>query len=225
MSEPVLKAVNLNKHYSLGRGHEVWGLKDANLSIEKGSWLAISGPSGSGKSTLLAILAALDRPTSGELFFNGENLSSANDVRLAHYRKKKIGIVFQEYQLFEELSALENVSMPLVVTNLNKKQRQERGMALLESVGLADRAPHQPRQLSGGERQRVALARALVHDPEIIFADEPTSNIDKKAADSVMKLFHSFNKRGNTLVIVSHSQELAEAAERQLYMDAGRIVS
>lgn len=223
MSQSVLKTVNLNKRYTLGRGHEVWALKDADLNVEKGSWLNISGPSGSGKSTLLAILAALDRPTSGDFFYLGENMSSANDVCLARYRKNKIGIVFQEYQLFEELNALENISMPLVVTSMNKRQRQEKSMTLLESVGLADRALHQPRQLSGGERQRVALARALVHNPEILFADEPTSNIDKKAADMVTTLFQTFKEQGNTLVIVSHSHELAEAAEQQLHMESGRI--
>ena len=223
MNQPVLKTINLCKCYSLGRGHEVWGLKDVCLSIEKGSWLNISGPSGSGKSTLLAILAALDRPTSGEFFYFGENLSSSNDVRLARYRKNRIGIVFQEYQLFEELNALENISMPLVVSNLTKKQRHEKAMTLLESVGLADRALHQPRQLSGGERQRVALARALVHNPEILFADEPTSNIDKKAADMVTGLFRTFKEQGKTLVIVSHSPDLADAAEQKIYMEAGRI--
>jgi len=223
MNQPVLKAVNLNKRYTLGRGHEVWGLKDVSLSIKKGSWLNISGPSGSGKSTLLAIMATLDRPTSGDFFYFGENLSSANDVRLARYRKNKIGIVFQEYQLFEELNALENISMPLVVSNMNKKQRQEKAMTLLERVGLADRALHQPRQLSGGERQRVALARALVNNPEILFADEPTSNIDKKAADMVATLFQDFKEQGKTLVVVSHSSDLAKVAEQQLYMEAGRI--
>jgi putative ABC transport system ATP-binding protein len=220
----LLEAKNLCKTYRLGHGHEVRALQEVSFIMEKGQWLAISGPSGSGKSTLLAILAALDRPSSGEVFFNGENLSSANDVRLARYRKEKIGVVFQEYQLFEELNALENVSMPLVVSHLNRKSQKERAMMLLERVGLADRALHLPRQLSGGERQRVAIARALIHDPEVIFGDEPTSNIDKKAADLVMDLFHSFKEQGKSLVVVSHSLELAEVADEQLYMEAGRIV-
>jgi putative ABC transport system ATP-binding protein len=220
----LFEARDLCKIYRLGQNHEVRALQDVSFTMEKGRWLAISGPSGSGKSTLLAILAALDRPSSGEVLFNGENLSSANDVRLARYRKEKIGVVFQEYQLFEELSALENVCMPLVVSHLNRKSQKERGMTLLEHVGLADRALHLPRQLSGGERQRVAIARALIHDPEVIFADEPTSNIDKKAADMVMTLFHSFKEQGKSLVVVSHSLALAEVSDEQLHMEAGRLV-
>ena len=145
-------------------------------------------------------------------------------MRLARYRKEKIGIIFQEYQLFEELSSLENVTMPLVVTNMTIKQRHTKGLALLETVGMADRATHLPRQLSGGERQRVAVARALVHDPDIIFADEPTSNIDEKAADTVMSLFHSFKQAGKSLVVVSHSRQLSMAADTQIQMESGRIV-
>jgi ABC-type lipoprotein export system ATPase subunit len=156
--------------------------------------------------------------------FNGENLNGANDVRLARYRKEKIGVVFQEYQLFEELSGLENVCMPLVVSNLTKKEQKERAMVLLEHVGLANRAKHLPRQLSGGERQRVALARALINDPDLLFADEPTSNIDKKAADMVMDLFQTFKEKGKSLVVVSHNEQLTRAADRVLHMDSGRLV-
>lgn len=220
----LLQAINLSKCYRLGRSHEIWGLREANVTIKEGSWLTISGPSGSGKSTLLAILAALDRPSSGQVLFNGEDLTSANDVRLARYRKEKIGIVFQEYQLFEELTALENVAMPLVVTDLNRKRQKEKAMTLLEQVGLAERALHLPRQLSGGERQRVALARALIHDPDIIFADEPTSNIDKKTAEQVLALFQSLKEKGHTLVVVSHSPELAEVADQHIRMEAGRVI-
>ena len=220
----MLEARDLCKYYRLGHGHEVRALQNVSFSMEKGHWLAISGPSGSGKSTLLAILAALDRPSSGEVFYSGENLSGANDVRLARYRKEKIGVVFQEYQLFEELNGLENVCMPLVVSHLNRKKQKERAMTLLERVGLADRAMHLPRQLSGGERQRVAIARALIHDPQVIFADEPTSNIDQKAADMVLNLFHSFKEQGKSLVVVSHSAQLAEIADEQLHMKDGRRV-
>ena len=220
----LLESKNLCKTYRIGDAHEVRAIRDVSFSMKQGSWLTITGPSGSGKSTLLAILAALDRPSSGEVLFNGENLSSGNDVRLARYRKEKIGIVFQEYQLFEELSALENVCMPLIVSNLNDKSRKERAMSLLEHVGLANRALHLPRQLSGGERQRVALARALVRDPELLFADEPTSNIDKAAANMVMELFQSFKTQGKSLVVVSHSPDLAEAADTVLKMEDGSIV-
>jgi putative ABC transport system ATP-binding protein len=220
----LLESKDLCKYYRLGHGHEVRALEKVSFSMEQGCWLAISGPSGSGKSTLLAILAALDRPSSGEVLFKGENLNGANDVRLARYRKEKIGVVFQEYQLFEELSGLENVCMPLVVSNLNKKEQKERAMVLLEHVGLANRAKHLPRQLSGGERQRVALARALINDPDLLFADEPTSNIDKKAADMVMDLFQTFKEKGKSLVVVSHNEQLTKAADRVLHMDSGRLV-
>lgn len=220
----LLETRDLCKTYRLGHGHEVRALKNVSFSMEHGDWLTIGGPSGSGKSTLLGLLAALDRPSSGEVFYKGENLSSGNDVRLARYRKEKVGIIFQEYQLVEELNSLENVCMPLVVSNLNRKQQKERAMDLLEQVGLADRALHLPRQLSGGERQRVAVARALIRDPEVIFADEPTSNIDRKAADMVMALFHSFREEGKSLVVISHSLQLAEASDKRLFMEAGRIV-
>ena len=224
MTTPLLQARNLSKKYVLSGNHTVHALQDASMELNKGSWLTITGPSGSGKSTLLALLAGLDRPTSGEVLLEGTNISQANDVRLANYRKNKIGIIFQEYQLFEELSSLENVSMPLVVSNMTIKQRHAKAMHLLDTVGLADRATHLPRQLSGGERQRVAVARALVRDPEIIFADEPTSNIDQKAADTVMGLFHSFKDAGKSLIVVSHSEQLSMAADIQIQMESGRIV-
>ncbi len=224
MTAPLLQARHLSKSYVLGGNHKVHALLDASMELQQGSWLAITGPSGSGKSTLLALLAGLDRPTSGEVFLDGTNISQANDVRLARYRKEKIGIIFQEYQLFEELSSLENVAMPLVVTAMTAKQRHAKAQALLETVGMAGRATHLPRQLSGGERQRVAVARALVHDPEIIFADEPTSNIDQKAADLVMDLFHSFKQSGKSLIVVSHSKQLSMAADTRIQMETGRIV-
>jgi putative ABC transport system ATP-binding protein len=224
MTVPLLQAKHLSKSYLLGGKQTVHALLDVNMELKQGSWLSIAGPSGSGKSTLLALLAGLDRPTTGDVLLNGENISLANDVRLAHYRKEKIGIIFQEYQLFEELNSVENVSMPLVVTNMTIKQRHTKAMALLETVGMANRATHLPRQLSGGERQRVAIARALVHDPELIFADEPTSNIDKKAADTVMDLFHSFKQSGKSLIVVSHSKQLSQAADTQIQMEFGRIV-
>jgi putative ABC transport system ATP-binding protein len=224
MTSPLLQAKHLSKSYVLSGNHTVHALQDTSMALQQGSWLTITGPSGSGKSTLLALLAGLDRPTTGEVLLEGMNISQANDVRLARYRKEKIGIIFQEYQLFEELSSIENVAMPLVVSNMTIKQRYAKAMTLLKTVGLANRATHLPRQLSGGERQRVAVARALVHDPEIIFADEPTSNIDQKAADKVMDLFHSFKSSGKSLIVVSHSKELALAADTQIKMESGRIV-
>ena len=162
MTAPLLQAINLSKRYVLSGNHTVHALQDASMELTQGSWLTITGPSGSGKSTLLALLAGLDRPTTGEVLLDGTNISQANDVRLARYRKKKIGIIFQEYHLFEELNSLENVAMPLVVSNMTIKQRHAQAMSLLETVGLADRATHLPRQLSGGERQRVADRKSVV---------------------------------------------------------------
>jgi len=220
----LLETKNLSKVYTLGR-QQIHALTDADCRIEKGSWTTISGPSGSGKSTLLSLMAALDRPTSGSVMIEGEDISFASDVRQARYRKKRIGIVFQEYRLFQQVTAWENVAMPLVPTSKGRSQRQARAMELLAKVGLADRAEHLPRQLSGGERQRVALARALVHEPEILFADEPTANIDQNTAIQVMKLFAALRSLGQTLIVVSHDQELAQRGDKILTMENGRLLS
>ncbi|MEN8191077.1 MAG: ABC transporter ATP-binding protein [Thermodesulfobacteriota bacterium] len=219
----LLEGVDLSKHYRLGHDHQIWGVREVSLSVRQGDWLVISGPSGSGKSTLLALLAALDRPTSGQVFYKGEDLSRANDVRLANYRKEEIGIVFQEYHLFEELTALENIGLPLVAGPMTAKQRTAKAMELLERVGLAERASHLPRQLSGGERQRVALARALVRSPQLIFADEPTSNIDQKTSAMVLALLRELNNQGHTLVVISHSPEMIGAASQRLGLENGSI--
>ncbi len=220
----ILETKNLSKLYTLA-GRDIHALRDANCAIERGSWTTICGPSGSGKSSLLSLLATLDRPTTGSVLFEGEDISFASDVRQAIYRKKKIGIVFQEYRLFEQVTAWENVAMPLVVTDMARGQRQSRAMELLEQVGLEDRANHLPRQLSGGERQRVALARALAHEPEILFADEPTANIDVDTAASVMGLFASIKSKGRTLVVVSHDPDMATRADKVLRMEKGRLIA
>jgi putative ABC transport system ATP-binding protein len=219
----LLQTKNLSKVYTLG-GSEIHALRDANCVIDRGSWTTICGPSGSGKSSLLSLLATLDRPTTGSVMFEGEDISFASDVRQAIYRKEKIGIVFQEYRLFEQVTAWENVAMPLVVTDMERGQRQTRALELLEQVGLEERANHLPRQLSGGERQRVALARALVHEPEILFADEPTANIDQDTANNVMELFRSIRSKGRTLVVVSHDPDMASRADKVLRMDNGRLI-
>lgn len=220
----LLETKNLSKIYALG-GQQIHALRDANCRIDKGSWTTISGPSGSGKSSLLSLMAALDRPTSGSVMFEGEDISFASDVRQAWYRKERIGIVFQEYRLLEHVSAWENVAMPLVVTSMGRGQRHARAMTLLERVGLSKRAHHLPRQLSGGERQRVALARALVHEPEILFADEPTANIDQDTAAGMMELFADIRSQGRTLIVVSHDPGMAEMADTVLRMESGRLVS
>ncbi len=220
----MIEVQNVSKRYQLDSNNHVWGLRDVSCHIAEGSWTSVVGPSGSGKSTLLALMAALDRPSSGQILVEGKDICTASDVRQAIYRKNRIGIVFQEYQLWDSISAWENVSLPLVVTSMNLKQRKQKAMSLLEKVGLTERANHLPRQLSGGERQRVSLARALVHDPEILFADEPTSNIDKEAADKVTGLFVEMNKRGNTIVVISHDPELSSFADQILTLDKGQLV-
>ena len=220
----LLEGQDLCRKYQLSGQDPVWALRDVSCRMEAGSWTTIAGPSGSGKSSLLALLAALDRPTSGKVLVEGENISFATDVVQARYRRNRIGIVFQEYQLLEQLSALENVAMPLLVTNMKGKARRERARQLLAAVGLEARATHLPRQLSGGERQRVALARALVHDPDILFADEPTSNIDQKAARQVLDIFHGVKDRGRTLVIVSHDPQMLVPADQVLTLEDGRLV-
>ncbi len=221
----LLEGNQLTRKYLVAGQEPVWALRDVSCRISAGSWTAIGGPSGSGKSSLLALLAALDRPTSGHVLVEGRDISFATDVRQALYRKERIGIVFQEYQLLEQLTAWENVAMPLTVTNLKYRKRKKRAMELLSTVGLESRAVHLPRQLSGGERQRVALARALVHDPDILFADEPTSNIDHTAVQMVMDMFHKLNNEGCTLVIISHDPQMTEPADQVLSLENGRLVS
>jgi putative ABC transport system ATP-binding protein len=220
----LLEADQLTRKYQVAGQNPVWALRDVSCRIAAGSWTTIAGPSGSGKSSLLALLAALDRPTSGRVLVDGHDISFATDVRQALYRKERIGIVFQEYQLLEQFTAWENVAMPLLVTNMKYKTRQKIAMELLSAVGLESRAVHLPRQLSGGERQRVALARALVHDPDILFADEPTSNIDHDAVQMVMTIFHELQNEGHTLVIISHDPQMTEPADQLLSLENGRLV-
>ncbi len=221
----LLQGKALSKTYRLRSRIPVQALEDVSCTIAQNSWTTITGPSGSGKSTLLALLAALERPTAGQVLFRGREISLASDVVQSRYRRETIGIVFQEYQLIEHLNGWENVAMPLVVTGLGRRKRRSRAMRLLSRLGLADRAEHLPRQLSGGERQRLALARALVHDPEILFADEPTSNIDQAAAEQVLALFTELKQQGHTLVIVSHDQEVAGQADQILHLDKGHLVA
>ena len=221
----LLEGRELSRKYQLAGQEPVWALRDVSCRIAAGSWTTIVGPSGSGKSSLLALLAALDRPTSGRVLVDGQDISFATDVRQAQYRQQRIGIVFQEYQLVEQLTAWENVVMPLLVTNMRYRARRQKAMHLLAGVGLASRAVHLPRQLSGGERQRLALARALVHDPDILFADEPTSNIDQAAVQMVMSILHRLKDAGRTLVIVSHDPQMAEPADQLLTLENGRLAA
>ena len=221
----LVRVCAVSKGYAVARAETVQALRDVSCSFAARSWTTITGHSGSGKSTLLSLIAALDRPTSGEIIVDDLVVSHASDVIQARYRKERIGIVFQEYRLFEQLSAWENVALPLVVTGLSAGQRRQKASELLDRVGLGSRLGHLPRQLSGGERQRVALARSLVHDPEIILADEPTSNIDQETAFQVISIFRQLRESGHTLIVVSHDPRLAEAADQILTLDQGRLVS
>lgn len=221
--KPIIETDKLTKVFNLGRQHSVVALKDVTCQVPEGRMTVVTGPSGSGKSTLISLMAALDRPTSGRVFVDGKDISFSSDLFQARYRKRKIGIIFQEYNLLEELSAIENVAMPLVVTNMKSSERFERAAYLLENVGLADRIDHLPRQLSGGERQRVAVARSLVFDPQIIIGDEPLSNIDEETQDHLLSLLNGLRKDGKTLVIVSHDRKFVQLSDHVIPLTKGRL--
>jgi putative ABC transport system ATP-binding protein len=214
----------LNKTYIMG-AEKVEALKNVSLNIEKNEYVALMGPSGSGKSTLMNLLGCLDSPTSGEYWLNGTEVSTMHDGELAEVRNKQIGFVFQTFNLMPRLSALENVALPLVYAGIPREQRLERAREVLESVGLGDRVNHKPNELSGGQRQRVAVARALVNNPAIILADEPTGNLDTKTSYEIMGLFEQIHKAGNTVILVTHENDIALHAHRIVRMRDGLIES
>lgn len=200
-------------------------LDGVSLTINDGEFLAITGASGSGKSTLLQVLGCLDRPTGGEYLFEGKEVSSYSDTELAHIRNEKLGFVFQSFNLLPRLSVLDNVILPLVYAGVSKKERVERAEAMIDLVGLSDRRRYQASQLSGGQKQRVAIARALVNNPKIIFADEPTGNLDSKSGAVVLEFLQMLNDQGRTLVVVTHELYVAQAARRTVHIVDGRIDS
>ena len=200
-------------------------LKGINLDIFKNEYVALMGPSGSGKSTLMNILGCLDSPTSGAYILNGKDVSKMPDNDLAEVRNKEIGFVFQQFNLLPRLSAAENVALPLVYAGISKKERIERSMDVLEKVGLADRSHHKPNELSGGQIQRVAIARALVNNPAIILADEPTGNLDSKTSVEVMEIFAKIQEAGNTVILVTHEEDIAKYAKRVVRLRDGMIES
>jgi len=215
---------DLNKTYIMG-SEKVEALKTVSLDIAKNEYVALMGPSGSGKSTLMNLLGCLDSPTRGEYWLNGTEVSTMDDGELADVRNKEIGFVFQTFNLLPRLSALENVALPLVYAGFNKEERLERARQVLESVGLGDRVNHKPNDLSGGQRQRVAVARALVNNPAIILADEPTGNLDTKTSYEIMGLFEQIHKAGNTVILVTHEQDIAMHAHRIVRLRDGLIES
>jgi len=204
---------------------ETLALSDVSFEIEKGEFVAIMGPSGSGKSTLMHILGALDKPTSGKYFLEGKDISRLDDDRLAEIRNKKIGFVFQSFNLLPRYSAKRNVILPMIYADVPKEEREKRAREFLKMMGLEERIDHTPAQLSGGEKQRVAIARALACGPSLILADEPTGNIATHQANEVMRIFEDLNERGHTLVVITHEEDIGACAKRIITIKDGRLVS
>lgn len=213
---------NIRKSYFMGR-QELQVLKGISLDIQKNEYVALMGPSGSGKSTLMNILGCLDSPTGGDYYLNGHQVSKMIDNDLAEIRNKEIGFVFQQFNLLPRLSAVENVALPLIYSGVTKKQRMERAMSVLEQVDLADRSHHRPNELSGGQCQRVAIARALVNNPSLVLADEPTGNLDSKTSYEIMNIFGKIQQAGNTIVLVTHEEDIAHYAKRIVRLRDGVI--
>lgn len=221
MSESIIKLQGVEKTYKMGNT-QIYALRDINLLVEKSEFLSITGPSGSGKSTLLHVIGALDRPSRGKIFVDGKDVSKMSDNQLAAIRGRKIGFVFQSFNLIPRLTALENVMLPMWFAGF--ENREEKARKLLNEVGLSHRISNKPNQLSGGESQRVAIARALANNPEIIVADEPTGNLDSKTGSEIIELLRGIHEKGATLILVTHEMKLAEMADRQIRMKDGSII-
>ena len=221
-----MKLINLSdiyKIYNVG-GEEVRALDGVDLTIKNNEYLAIMGPSGSGKSTMMNMIGCLDTPTSGIYQFEGEEVHIMDDSQLASIRNRKIGFVFQTFNLLPKVSALKNVEIPLVYANIRKEKRIDMASKALKDVGLEDRMHHKPNELSGGQRQRVAIARALVNNPSIILADEPTGNLDSKSGHEIMEIFDHLQSKGNTIILVTHEDDIAKHAKRTIRLFDGKIV-
>lgn len=222
MSNPIIEIKGLKREFTVG-SEVITALKGVDVSVNKNEYVAMMGPSGSGKSTLMNLLGCLDTPSAGDYTLNGTDVSSLADDDLASIRNKEIGFIFQTFNLLPRLTALENVALPLVYAGYSKEERSEKAAAVLEKVGLGDRMDHRPNQLSGGQRQRVAVARALVNNPSIILADEPTGNLDSMTSLDIMKLFEEIHEMGNTLIVVTHEEEVASHAHRILRLRDGLV--
>ena len=225
MNNIAIELKNAHKSYYLANGEEIPVLKGLDLKIKTGEFVALMGESGSGKTTLLNIIGCLHPLSDGEYFLDQENIGVVrDDFTLAFIRNKKMGFIFQQFNLFSRFTALKNVALPALYFGMKKKERENRAKELLESVGLEDRTGHKPTELSGGQQQRVAIARALVNDPEIILADEPTGALDSKSGIEIMKIFTDFKTKGKTVVMVTHTSEVAKYADRIIYLKDGKVV-
>jgi len=220
----VIETQDISKVYKMG-SEVINALRSVTITINRGEYVAFMGPSGSGKSTLMNIVGCLDSPTAGTYILNNNNVSDLTENELADIRNKEIGFVFQTFNLLPRSTALENVALPLIYAGYGKSARTEKAMAMLESVGLGDRAHHKPNELSGGQRQRVAIARALVNDPSIILADEPTGNLDSKTSYEIMDLFQDLHSKGNTIIMVTHEDDIAHYAHRIVRLRDGLVES
>ncbi len=220
----IIDIKNIVKLYEMGE-EKLYALKGVDVVIERNEYVAIMGPSGSGKSTLMNIIGCLDTPTSGDYVLNGKSVHDMDDDELAEIRNKEIGFVFQTFNLLPRSNALHNVELPLIYSGLSKSARIKRAEESLANVGLADRMKHKPNELSGGQRQRVAVARALVNNPSIILADEPTGNLDTKTGEEIMALFAELNSKGNTIILVTHEEDIAKHANRIIKIRDGMIES
>jgi putative ABC transport system ATP-binding protein len=224
-SATIIRLNGISKNYFIGHPNEFKALDDVNIDISAGAFVSIIGESGSGKSTLMNIIGALDRPTEGEYYLDGLNVGDEKDYELSKVRNKKIGFVFQTFNLIPRISALRNVELPMTYARIPRRERTRKAKELLKMVGMTDRMGHQPNELSGGQKQRVAIARAMANDPAIILADEPTGALDSKTGHLVMDIFHQLHEEGKTIVLITHSKDLADETERVVTLRDGSVIS